>query len=73
LGLTRKKKTLQAQERDQEEVQQARATFEEALPTVPVAQVHVVDETGVNLGMVRRYGWAPCGRLQLFYYKLFIK
>ena len=63
LGLTRKKKTLHAQERDQdEEVQQARAAFEEALPTVPVAQVHVVDDTGVNWGMVRRYGWAPCGR-----------
>ena len=62
LGLTRKKQTLQAQERDQEAVQQARAAFEEVLPTVPVAQVQVVDETGVNLGMVRRYGWAPCGR-----------
>jgi len=62
LGLTRKKQTLQAQERDQEAVQQARAAFEEVLPTVPVAQVQVVDETGVNLGMVRRYGWAPGGR-----------
>ena len=61
-GLTRKKKTWPAPECAQEEVQQARAAFEQALPTVPVAQVQVVDETGVNLGMVRRYGWAPCGR-----------
>ena len=49
LGLTRKKKTLQAQERDQEAVQQARAAFEEALPTVPVAQVHGVDETTLSI------------------------
>ena len=55
LGLMRKKKTLPAQERDQEEeVQQARVAFEQALPAVPVAKVHVVDETGVNVGMVRR-------------------
>ena len=62
LGLTRKKKTLHAQERDQdEEVKQGRIAFEQALPAVPVAKVHVVDETGVNVGMVRRYGWAPYG------------
>jgi transposase len=62
LGFTRKQKPVQAQERAQEEVQQARAAFEQARPTVAVAQVHVVDETGVNLGMVRCSGWAPCGR-----------
>ena len=62
LGLTHKKKTLHAQERDQdEEVKRARVAFKRALPAVPVAKVHVVDETGVNVGMVRRYGWAPYG------------
>lgn len=62
LGLTHKKKTLYAEERRNEKVQQARAEFEEAQPAVPVNKVHVVDEAGVNLGMVRDHGWAPCGQ-----------
>ena len=59
--ITRKKKTLHAQERDRPEVQAQRAAFTERLAAVGPEHLVFVDEFGANTAMVRRYGWAPAG------------
>ena len=59
-GFTWKKRMLHASERDQNPaVEAARKTFREEQPQLPVEHLQFVDEVGVNLGMERRYGWAP--------------
>jgi transposase len=59
--ITRKKKTLHAQERDRPEAQAQRAAFTERLASVGPEHLVFVDEFGANTAMVRRYGWAPAG------------
>jgi transposase len=61
LRITRKKKTLHAQERDSPRVQAQRQAFEEKLATVDQSQLVFVDESGANTGMTRTYGRAPRG------------
>ncbi len=60
-GITRKKKTLHAQERDTPKTQARLAEFQETLASVPAEHLVFVDETGVNTGMTRTYGRAPRG------------
>jgi transposase len=59
--ISRKKKTLHAQERDRPEVQAQRVAFTERLAAVDPAHLVFVDEFGATTAMTRRYGRAPEG------------
>jgi transposase len=59
--ITRKKKTLRAQEQDTPRVQADRAAFQETLAGVDPAHLVFVDESGVHTAMTRPYGRAACG------------
>lgn len=61
LGLSRKKKTLHADEQDTPAVQAKRADFEERLAAVDAAHLIFVDEMGATTAMTRPYGRAPIG------------
>jgi transposase len=61
LRITRKKKTLHAQERDRPEVQAQRVAFTERLAEVDPDHLVFVDEFGATTAMTRRYGRAPEG------------
>ena len=61
LGLSRKKKSLHADEHDNPEVQAQRADFEERMAAVDPAHLIFVDEMGANTAMTRTYGRAPVG------------
>jgi len=57
MGITRKKKTLGAVERDEE----ARRIFREVIKKLKVENVVVVDESGSRIGMIPLYGRSPRG------------
>src|SRR6266699_1023056 len=59
--ITRKKKTLHAQERDRPEVQAERGAFTDKLAAVDPEHLVFVDEFGTTTAMTRRYGRAPEG------------
>ena len=59
--ISRKKKTLHAQERDRPEVQEHREAFTEKLAAVAPEHLVFVDEFGVNTAMTRMYGRSPEG------------
>lgn len=59
--ISRKKKTLHAQERDRPEVQAQRVAFTEKLAAVDPQHLIFVDEFGATTAMTRRYGRAPEG------------
>jgi transposase len=59
--ITRKKKTLHAQEQDDPRVQEQRQAFQEKLATVDPAHLVFVDESGATTAMTRTYGRAPQG------------
>lgn len=61
LRISRKKKTLQARERDTPAVQKERQEFQQESADMPVEKLVFIDETGINIGMVRLYGRAPIG------------
>jgi transposase len=61
LKLTRKKKTLHAQERDRPENQAQRQAFRATVATFDPHRLVFVDETGTNTAMTRTYGRAPRG------------
>jgi transposase len=61
LGISRKKKTLHAQQQDTPEVQAKRAAFEERIAAVDPAHLIFVDETGATTAMTRTHGRAPLG------------
>src|SRR5512143_1290313 len=61
LKLTRKKKTLHAQERDTPENRAKRQTFRTTIATFDPHRLVFVDETGTNTVMTRAYGRAPRG------------
>jgi transposase len=60
-GITRKKKTLHAQQRDRPEVQAQRAVFTEKVAAVDPEHLVFIDEFGATTAMTRRYGRAPAG------------
>jgi transposase len=60
-GISRKKKTLHAQQQDTPEVQARRAAFEERSATVGPMHLIFVDETGATTAMTRTHGRAPLG------------
>lgn len=57
MGITRKKKTLGAVERDEE----ARRIFREVIRELKAEDVVIVDESGSRIGMIPLYGRAPHG------------
>jgi transposase len=59
--ITRKKKTLHAQERDSPRVQAQRQAFQERLAEVDPNHLVFVDEAGANTAMTRTHGRAPQG------------
>jgi transposase len=61
-GITRKKKSRHADERDNPEVQAQRAAFEEKMAEVDPAHLVFVDETGVTTAMTRTHGRAAAGQ-----------
>lgn len=60
-GLTSKKKTQHADERDRPDVRQKRRSFRRRVKRVEPKHLVFVDETGVTTAMTRAYGWAPRG------------
>ncbi len=62
LGLTRKKKSTHASERDRPDVAKARRRWPEKLAGVDPKDLVFLDETGANTAMQRTHGYAPKGR-----------
>jgi transposase len=60
-GITRKKKTEHAEERDRPDVQQEREWFREQAEPIEPGRFVFVDETGVTTAMTPGYGRAPSG------------
>jgi transposase len=61
LGLTRKKKTLHADERGRPDVQKKRRSFRREVKRIEPRRLIFVDETGVTTAMTSAYAWAPRG------------
>jgi transposase len=61
LGLTRKKKTLHADERGRPDVQKRRRSFRREVKRIEPERLVFVDETGVTTAMTPAYAWAPRG------------
>jgi transposase len=61
LGLTRKKKSTHASERDRPDVVEARRQWPEKLAGVAAQDLVFLDETGANTAMQRTHGYAPQG------------
>jgi transposase len=62
LGITRKKKTRHADERDRPDVQEARRVFRQAVEAIAPERLVFVDETGVTTAMTPTYARAPRGK-----------
>src|ERR1022692_3969776 len=60
-GITRKKKTRFAEERDSPRVQEQRRAFCKEMAKVDADHVVFIDETGATTAMGRTYGRAPVG------------
>ena len=58
MGLTRKKKTLHADERDRPDVQTKRRSFRRKVKKIEPERLVFVDETGVTTAMTPTYAWA---------------
>jgi transposase len=61
LGITRKKKSLHATERDRPEVQKQRRAFRRKVDPIEPKRLVFVDEAGVTTAMIPAYGRAPRG------------
>jgi transposase len=62
LQLSRKKKSLIAEERNRPKVQAQRQAFQEKLADIDPQRLIFVDESGTNTVMTRTYGRAPIGK-----------
>jgi transposase len=60
-GLTRKKKSMHADERDRPDVQRKRRRFRGKVGQIEPGRLQFVDESGANTAMARAYAWAPRG------------
>lgn len=60
-GISRKKKTRHAEERDTPRVQKQRRTFCQKMATIGPEHLVFVDETGATTAMGREYGRGPVG------------
>ena len=59
--ITRKKKTVHAQEQDSPRVQEQRREFQKKMAEIDVNRLVFVDESGANTAMARTHGRAPRG------------
>src|SRR5512135_1489427 len=64
LGLTRKKKSLHATQRDRSDVQTKRRRFRREVGQIEPKKLVFVDETGVTTAMTPAYARAPRGQLR---------
>jgi transposase len=62
LNLTRKKKALHPSQKESERVQALRVEYWKTVEAVRVQDLVFIDESGVNLGLVRLFAWALRGR-----------
>lgn len=62
LGITKKRKTVEASERDKPEVKAKRRAFLLRRETWDSSRLVFIDETGITLSMTSRYAWAPLGK-----------
>ena len=62
LGMTRKKKSTHASERDRPDVVEARRLWPEKVAGVDPKDLVFLDETGANTAMQRTHGYAPEGQ-----------
>jgi transposase len=60
-GHDAKKKTLRASEQERPDVQRKRDSFQQQTQQTDAHRLIFFDEFGTNLGMTRRYGYAPEG------------
>jgi transposase len=60
-GLTRKKKTLHADEQDRPDVQEKRRSFRREVKSIDPRRLIFVDETGVTTALTPAYAWSPRG------------
>ena len=60
-GLTRKKKSMHADERDRPDVKRKRRRFRAKVGQIEPGRLQYIDESGANTAMVRAYAWAPRG------------
>ncbi|WP_242527418.1 IS630 family transposase [Ktedonosporobacter rubrisoli] len=58
LGWTRKKKTLGATERDEDQ----RAAWREQCPHLDATKLVIIDECGTHIGLTPLHAWAPKGK-----------
>lgn len=61
LGLTRKKKCINASEAERADIQQARAGFLRLRVIIRAKRLLFIDETGINLSMTRTHARTPIG------------
>jgi transposase len=61
LRITRKKKTLRADQRDRKDVQKKRKEFLQELAALDPEQLVYIDEMGATTAMARTHGRSPCG------------
>lgn len=61
MGLTRKRKTLHAAERDRPDVKAKRARYRATARMTDAKRLVFLDETGLTTSMTTAYGWAPRG------------
>jgi transposase len=61
MGLTRKRKTLHASERDRPDVKAKRARYRSKARMTDAERLVFLDETGLTTSMTTAYGWAPRG------------
>jgi len=59
--LTRKKKSLHSTEKDTPRVQQARLDYWEKIRDIDPKDLVFIDESGINLAMIRLYARSPQG------------
>ena len=59
--LTRKKKSLYADQRDRPDVQKKRRSFRRKVRAIEAKRLVLVDETGVTTAMTPAYAWTPRG------------
>lgn len=62
LNLTKKKKSLHPTEKESERVQLLRRDYWKEVRDVPVQDLIFIDESGVNLGLIRLLAWALRGQ-----------
>ena len=60
-GLTRKKKSMHADERDRPDVKRKRRSFRWRVRQIEPGRLQFVDESGANTAMTRAYAWRRAG------------